>query len=159
MTTRRARLRRKIYAKLPRWLKRHDFELFAAILSIVGGIPILLGQVDPSSPEDILPRPLVLVWASVLVIGGFSILVGVLLGSYRVFPERIFWMRVEAFGLTALAYFCYLYTFSILLVAIEGGWTAAAIIFALGAVSHVREVAIQMELEDYRRNLGLEERV
>jgi hypothetical protein len=32
MPTRRARLRRRVYAKLPNWLKNHDFEVFAAVL-------------------------------------------------------------------------------------------------------------------------------
>lgn len=158
MPTRRARLRRKIYAKLPRWLKRHDFEAFAAVLSIVGGLPILFGQVEPASPEAILPAVIVYAWATILVLGGVAVLVGIVMGSRHVHPERVFWMRVEALGLTALAYFSYIYMVCILAVSAKTGWPAAMIILAFGSVCHVREVAIQMELEQFRRNLSLEER-
>ena len=159
MPTRRARLRRRIYHKLPKWLKRHDFEVLAAILSIFGGLPILFGQVEPASPEELLPPIVVYTWASVLVLGGISILVGITVGVRAVFPERVFWMRVEALGLTALAYFSYIYIVCILVVSAKTGWPAAMLILAFGGICHVRSAAINIELEEYRRNLGLEEKV
>lgn len=158
MPTRRARIRRRIYARLPKWIKRHDFEIFAAVLSIFAGVPMLLGEVRAGSVYELLPPILVTTWAFILVLGGTLILVGVVLASRRVYPEKIFWMRMEALGLTALAYFCYLYCLTILLVALGDGWSAAMLILAFGGTSHVREVAIQIELEEYRRTLGLGER-
>lgn len=159
MPTRRARVRRHIYALLPQWLKRHDFELFAASLSIMAGVPILMGQVEPTSPEAVLPRPLVMVWAVVLVVGGILVITGVVVGNKHVYPSKMVWARTEALGLTALAYFCYLYSLCIISVASETGWSGALFIFGFGVVCHIREVAIQMELEEYRRGLGLRDRV
>lgn len=158
MPTRRARLRRRIYRRLPRWMKEHDFEVFAAFLGIAAGLPILLGEVQPASPETLLPRAVVFIWALVMVAGCSAVLVGVITASRLVYPERIFWMRVEALGLTALAYFCYIYSVCVLGTSITTGWSAGMIIFAFGGVCHVREVAIQVELEEYRKSLGLKEK-
>jgi hypothetical protein len=158
MLTRRARLRRKIYSKLPKWFKTHDFEVFASLLGILGGLPLVFGQVSPTSVESVLPRPIVEAWGIVLVGGCIAILGGILVGASRVYPERIIWMRLEAIGLTALAYFCYIYTVCICGVNFENGWTAGLLILAFGVTCHVREASINIELEQYRLNLGLEER-
>lgn len=159
MPTRRARLRRRIYNRLPRWLKRHDFEVLAAILCIAGGLPILFGQVQPASPEQLLPQVVVLAWAFTLVAGGVCILIGIMVGVQKLFPARVFWMRVEALGLTALAYASYIYMICILGVSAQTGWVAGMITLAFGGICHVRSAAINIELEAYRRDLGLEEKV
>lgn len=155
MPTRRARIRRRVYAMLPEWLKNHDFEVFAAVLGVFAGFPILLGQVQPSSPEDLLPRPVVFLWALTLVLGGMTILVALIFSSRVNFPARVFWMRMEALGLTAVAYFCYVYAICIMTIAIRSGWPAALLVLAFGCVSHVREASIHDELETYRKSLGL----
>lgn len=156
--TRRARFRRRVYRRLPRWLRDHDFEVFAAGLGIFGGIPLLLGKIDPKSAEDLLPYPLVFLWGLNLVVGGAAVLVGVLMGSTRNYPDKAFWMRVEAIGLTAIAYFCYIYTLCLWFGAFRSGWLASIIILCFGIVSHVREAGVHMDLEEYRRHLGLREK-
>lgn len=159
MPTWRARLRRKVYAKLPQWLKSHDFEVFSATLAILGGLPLVLGQVKPGSPEELLPQALIIVWGLVLTLGGCLTLVGVVLSSYRPYPDRAFWMRMEALGLTSLAYFCYLYDLCLWVVNFRATWTASAIILAFGVICHVRRVSVIMELEGFRWGLGLDSKV
>lgn len=151
-------MRRKVYSRLPTWLKKHDFELFAAVLSVMGGLPLVFGQVEAGSVDALLPRPLVFVWGLVLVLGGLSVIVGVVVGVRKKYPDRAFWMRLEAVGLTGLAYFCYLYAVCIWGVAPSGAWLGSLIILAFGVTCHVREAAVLMKLEDYRLGLGLEER-
>lgn len=155
MPTRRARMRRRIYALLPIWLKNHDFEVFAAVLGIIGGFPILLGSVEPASPEELLPRPVVLLWALTLVLGCFTILIALIFGSRVQYPKKMFWARMEALGLSSIAYFCYIYCLSIMAVAPSAGWTAAIIVLAFGGVSHIRHASILDDIENYRRSLGL----
>jgi hypothetical protein len=159
MPTRRARLRRRIYRKLPNWLKKHDFEVFASVLGMFSGLPVLLGKVDPQSVEALLPGPVVFAWGLTLVFGCLCVLIGVFQGSRRTYPKRIFWMRVEALGLTALAYYCYIYAVCILGFNFTNGYPAAMLILTFGGVCHVREATIHMEIEEYRASLGLRERV
>lgn len=158
MPTRRARLRRKIYRKLPRWLKNYDFEVFASSLGVLGGLPLMFGQVKPSSVDALLPHTVVQVWGAVLTFGCLAVFLGIYHSSRKHYPDKIFWMRVEAVGLTALAYFCYLYVLCLLLVAFQSAWVGIMIILAFGATCHVREATINIELEQYRLSLGLEER-
>ncbi len=158
MPTRRAKLRRKIYAKLPNWMKNHDFEVFVSFLGLVSGIPIVTGQVTPTSVTAILPEIVVNIWGWVLIIGCCAVLGGIVQGSRFTYPRRAFWMRVEALGLTALAYYCYIYSICILGYNLTGGWVSAMFILGFGATSHVREATIQIQLEQYRLTLGLQER-
>ena len=155
---RRSRIRRAIYRRVPKWLKRHDFEVFAACLGILGGLPLVLGQVRPKSVEDVLPRAIVFGWGLILVLGCIAVLTGIIAASRTVFPQRAFWMRVEAMGLTALAYFSYMYLLCILAVSPSTGWVAAMLILTFGLVCHVRQATIQLEIEDYRLSLGLREK-
>jgi hypothetical protein len=155
-STWRARLRRKIYAKLPRWLKSHDFELFAAFLSILGGLPLVLGQVEPTSVDALLPPLLVLVWGIILVQGGILVILGVIKSSHTVYPARAFWIRIEGLGLSSLSWFCYLYAVCILAYTIKAGWLSAMVVLVFGFICHVRQMALQTKLEEYRMNLGLE---
>lgn len=159
MPTRRARLRRKIYRHLPLWLRNHDFEVLAGVLGMAGGIPLVTGQVEPRSINDLLPHVVVFIWGLVLVLGCSSMLLGIIMASRTVYPARIIWMRIEALGLTALAYFSYLYTVCIIGVNLQTGWLVGMIVLVFGGVCHVREVAIHMDLEAYRLSLGLEEKV
>lgn len=155
MPTRRARLRRRIYAILPAWLKNHDFEVFAAVLGIFAGAPILFGQVEPASPEELLPWPIVYMWALTLVVGCILILVALVAGSKVEYPKKMFWARMEAWGLSAIAYFCYIYFLCIMIIAASSGWTAGIIVLAFGCISHIRHASIHDDLENYRRSLGL----
>jgi hypothetical protein len=93
-----------------------------------------------------------------LVLGCGAIFIGLVMSSRTHYPERAFWMRIEAIGLVAIAYFCYLYTVCIVFAAFETAWSAGMLILAFGGVSHVREASLQIELEQYRRSLGLEEK-
>lgn len=155
MPTRRARLRRRVYRRLPEWIRRNDFEVFTASLGLLSGIPLMLGKYEPYSIEQQLPRLIVMVWGLVLTLGCTLTLIGVIMGARTVFPKRVFWMRVEALGLTALAYFCYLYAICLFGVAFSQGGLAATFILGFGGVCHVRQASIQLELEEYRRTLGL----
>lgn len=159
MPTRRARLRRRVYQALPDWMKSHDFEVFSAILAVLGGLPLMVGQVDPGSAQALLPDVILRVWGGVLTMGGLLTLVGVIASSYRKYPDKAFWMRMEALGLTSLAYFCYLYDVCLWAVSLERTWTISAIVLAFGLVCHIRRAGIIMELEDFRWGIGLDPKV
>lgn len=154
--TRRARFRRRVYGRLPLWLREHDFEIFTACLAIIGGAPLVLGQIEPTSAEALLPYPVVFLWGLTLVLGGLTVLLGLIRTSQEAFPQRAFWMRVEALGLAAMAYFCYVYVVVLLVNSWRTSWLAAMIILSLGIVCHVRETSILIKLEEYRSSLGLD---
>lgn len=143
---------------MPIWLQKHDFEVFVAFLGLISGVPFVLHKVQAKSVEAVLPEPVVRTWGLVLVLGCAAILLGVFQSSRKAYPNRILWMRVEALGLTALAYYCYIYTCCI--VAFNGfdAWPAAMIILAFGGTCHLREASVHQEIYEYRVDLGLQGR-
>lgn len=156
--SRRTRWRRMVYKRLPRWMRNHDFEIFAAVLTVFAGLPLLFGQVASASVESLLPLFVVKVWAFVLTLGGILIMTGVFMTYKTMFPQRAFWMRIEALGLTALAYACYLYSICIIAVTLVASWPAAMLVLAFGLTCHTRELAVQLQLADFRSGMGLDER-
>lgn len=126
-----------------------------AILGLISGVPLIFHKVDAQSVEAVMPPIFVFIWGWILVFGCGAILVGVFQGSRKTFPDRIFWMRVEAIGLTALAYYCYIYTICILGLNHLGAWSAAIIILAFGGTCHIREAAVHQEIYEYQVGLGL----
>lgn len=158
MADKLSEIRRKIYRRLPGWMKSHDFEVFVSSLGLLSGVPIIFGGVKPQSVDALLPHQVVFLWGLTLVLGCGTVLLGIFQGSRRIYPDKIFWMRIEALGLTALAYFCYIYTVCILGFNFSGGWSAAMIILGFGLTCHVREAAILIEAEEYRVTVGLKGR-
>lgn len=153
--TKRTKIRRWILSRVPPWIRERDFQIFASILIFVAGLPLLFGEPAPGSIESALPPLLIKVWASVLVIGPVAIFVGAFMGYRRRFPERITWMRVEAWGLTALAYACYGYAAVILAAEVPGSGIPVAMVLTLGIVSHLREASIQLDVADFKEAIGI----
>lgn len=154
--SRRTRMRRWVYNHVPRWLRKNDFEVFAALLSFVGGLPLLLGQIQSKSLEDSLPEFFVRVWGATLCNGAVLIALGLFMASRKdVRSDSIFWERIEALGLTALAYMSYIYAAVILVASPTTGWLVAMLVLGYGLTCHSREIVIQLKIVDYRAEVGL----
>lgn len=155
--TKRTKVRRWVRKHIPTWLVLYDFEIFVALLCLLAGVPYLLGEVDPASLEAKLPKELVTVWGFILTIGPLAILIGIF-KHYRAvrIEDRVFWCRIEAWGLSALAYSAYIYASAILLNLPTQGWIAAMLVYAFGAVCHVREIDLQLQVVETRAKMGLQ---
>lgn len=157
MHTRRTRIRRWVRSHLPLFVVQYSFELFVAILCLLAGVPYLLGEVDPQSLEANLPMPLVTVWGVMLTIGPLAMLAGI----YRHYKathieDVIFWQRVEAWGLSVLAYSAYIYAGAVLASSSKDGWIAAILVATFGAVCHIREIDVQLQVVETRMKMGLQ---
>lgn len=153
----RNKIRRWIYNHLPKWMKTRDFEVFAAILCIVAGLPMLFGKVESRSLESQLPTILVYLWASALVAGGVCILVGIIKSArdWAHPSDFILWRRVEAYGLTMLAYMAYILVLAAMLTDWQHVFSSVMLILVFAFTCHSREIAVQLEIVDYRMALGL----
>lgn len=129
-----------------------------ALLCLTAGVPLLLGRVDPTSLEATLSPMLVLIWGAILVLGPIAMLIGVVVANWGEKPleKRIFWARIEAWGLTALAYAAYIYAAAILSTLNSSGWVAAMLVIAFGGTCHIREVEIQLRITELRSGIGLQ---
>lgn len=149
--------RNKIYHKIPRWIRKHDFELFFAFLCFWAGLPLLLGNVKPKSLESQLPDFVVIGWAFVLVVGPVLVVSGI----YRSYSgnssltDRIFWMRTESLGLAFLGISAALYGACILISNIAQGWAASMIIFAFSLTCLTRELGVQDRIDRYKSGAGI----
>lgn len=155
VTHRMVRFRRRIYKRLPRWVVDNDFELLASIFCLFGGIPLLLGKVDPTSVNQLLPHAFILGWGFVLTAGGLLVLVCILHEGRHKAKVLPGWLRFKALGLSCLAYSCYFYSVCLLGVSVRTSAVAVAITMAFGLICHIREMKIHDELEDFRSKLGL----
>lgn len=158
MNRRRTKMRRWVLRHIPMWVLQHNFELLVGFLCLVGGVPLLFGKVDPTSLEATLPTPLVFVWGLILTIGPLAMLVGVIGASRESKPveERVVFERIEAWGLSALAYAAYIYAGAILSHLNSQGWIAGMLVLAFGATCHIREIDIQLQLTELRYGAGLQ---
>jgi len=157
MPTRRNRIRRRVYRLIPDWYRKNDFEIFASLLCFFAGIPLLLGDIRPASLEATLPIWVVIVWAYVISFSPALIIIGLLKRGSRSISESIFWIRVEAMGLTALAYSSYIYSIAIVTSNVGMGWPAAMLIVAFGLTCHTRELGLQVRIGDFLLGLGIDE--
>jgi hypothetical protein len=158
MPTRRARLRRRIYNRIPAWFKNNDFEIFASMLCFFAGLPLVLGKINPASMEALLPIWVVFSWGFILSFSPLLIVLGLVKRSSRPVSESIFWIRVEAIGLTALAYSSYIYAVAIISAGVGAGWPAAMLITAFGLTCHTRELGLQVKIADFLLGLGVNEK-
>ena len=155
VTHRMIRYRRRLYKKLPRWVVDNDFELLASVFCLFGGIPLLLGKVDPRSVNRLLPDAFTIGWGFVLTAGGLLVLVAILHESQSKAKILPGWLRFKALGLSCLAYACYFYSICLLGVSVENSAVSVAITTAFGLICHIREMKIHDELEEFRSKLGL----
>jgi hypothetical protein len=153
---RRTKVRRWVYSHLPKWLRNRDFEVFAAVLCLFGGLPLLFGQVDPPSIEAQLNNLIVHIWGGSLVFGAILVIVGIVKSSTKTLsPAFLTWLRVEAYGLTILAYTAYLYTLILVTYNWQTTLLSATITLIFALTCHSREVAVQLDVLEYRTSLGL----
>lgn len=158
MPNRRARLRRRIYNILPKWLRENDFEILASVMCLISGLPLVLGRVKPRSIEALLPPPVVTIWGILLTLGGLLVLVGIAFEARTNFPRKADWLRVKALGLSCLAYACYVYMVCVLGVQPKSGSVVAALLLTFGGICHIREAGIHIRLEQFRQSIGVEEK-
>lgn len=152
----RTKIRRWWRRTLPNWMFAYDFEIFTAILCLLGGLPLIFGRVEPTSLEAQLHPYLVLAWGLILCVGPVAIIVGIARShNAEEIEDQLFWQRTEAWGLTALAYAAYIYAGAIFLTLSRSGWIAACLVVAFGFTCHLREVDIQLKITDMRYRLGL----
>lgn len=148
-------VRRRVYKRVPRWIRKHDFELFAAFLCLLAGVPLLLvDEVDAQSVDATLPLPLVRVWALFLALAPLAVALGLYKSSNLPISEGTSWMRLEAFGLRALAYAGYVYGLCIFFANGFHALPALAIIVAFSLTCHSRATAVVTKVEEYLDALG-----
>lgn len=150
-----ALLRRRIYKRVPRWIRKHDFELFAAFLCLTAGVPLLFtDEVAAESVDATLPLPLVRVWAFFLAASPIAITIGLIKSSSLPLAEATVWMRLEAVGLRALAYAGYVYSLCIFFANGFHALPALAIIVAFALTCHSRATAVVTKVEEFLDILG-----
>jgi hypothetical protein len=154
------RIRAWVYAHIPKWMQERDFEIFTALLCFVAGIPLLItNDYRSGAIEETLPFVLVKLWAIVLTVAPVLIFLGIVKSvRIKTYPKKAVWLRIEALGLTGLAYVGYVYALSIISTAGREGVVAAAIVLVFSLTCHSREIGIQVELEHFREGLGLDAR-
>lgn len=155
VTKRMIGFRRKIYKWLPRWVVENDFEFLASVLCLSAGIPLMLGKIQPSSVDALLPKPIVFGWGFTLTSGSLLILACIIYEIVHKTPQIPGWLRFKALGLSCLGYACYLYAFCIGVTSLETGGVAVALCLAFGFVCHLRDMQIHDDLETLRGHLGL----
>jgi hypothetical protein len=149
-------MRRWVYAHLPKWLQERDFEVFCGFLCILAGLPLLFGEIEPKSLEAQLPYWLIKGWATALTLGGFLTLLGILKASTNSNAANILgWRRMEAYGLTCLCYAGYTYGFLLLTFDWRAAFLSAMITIIFALTCHSREIAVQLEIIEFRLALGL----
>lgn len=117
---------------------RHPFQLFLLVLSIVSGIPLLLGiERGPATIESLLPDGMVYMWGLLLTVGSATALIGSLMSN------RINGILVEQWGLLVVAVTTIFYGVGILLVVGRTGIQPAAIILAFGLACAYRWYELQ----------------
>jgi hypothetical protein len=147
-------LRRRVFYKLPKWIRLHSFEVFLSGLCALSAIPLLLGETSAQSVEAILPRWIVFCWALTLLWGPVLTVSGLYMGIRLSYPDRLFWQRLEAWGLSMLAYVGYLYSLCIFLFLGVDSLVAAAIILGFGMTCHFRVLAILVGIYEFLEGIG-----
>lgn len=158
-TRRRNRVRRWVYLHIPEWLRKRDFEVFTAFLCLTASIPVVFGGRSGGQAASEMPPPVEYGWNVALFIGPILVLLGIFYSTrYGQEPERsILWYRIEALGLTMLAYVGYLYTIAIMFWAgTLNAVFASAVILTFALTCHMREVQIQLDLLTYKSAVGVQ---
>jgi hypothetical protein len=149
------RTRRAIYRRVPAWIRHHDFEVLVTILCLSAGIPLLFtDEVDATSVNATLPKLLVLAWSVILAFAPIAVIIGLWQASRRKMADSTLWMRIEAWGLRALAYIGYIYWFAIIVVHHLDAFPATQIVLIFAATCHSRATGQIIKVEDYLADLG-----
>lgn len=155
----RTKARRWVYKWIPAWLKRRDFEIFTSVLCLSVGIPVVFGGLSAGESPRALPQTVEYIWSLNLVIGPILVLVGIYMSNRRTYQEMpaesLVWYRVEALGLTILAYVGYIFVLAIIMANGTSTLTATALILALALTCHLREVTIQLDIADFKLAVGV----
>ncbi len=108
--------------------------------------------------DRLLPDVLVRAWGLTVIFGSFGVALG-LFKSYNEtrLSEFVFWQRILAWGLTAIAYSAYVYMLALCLL---GNIAITAMTFAcvVALTCHVKEIIIHDRVADIRLELGLNAR-
>lgn len=153
--TDRMHFRRKVFYALPMWARENSFETFMSILCIFAAAPLIGGQVEADSVEATLPYFIVATWGVALAVGPVLTIFGLVMQARTRYPRRIFFQRLEAWGLSMLAYVGYLYSLAIFLLNPSGGFVAAMIILGFGLTCHFRELAVMIQIADFLEGIGV----
>lgn len=156
----RTRVRRWVYARIPEWIRRRDFEVFTAALCLTASIPILFFNQEPGQATVILPGAVEYGWSITLFLGPLLVISGIYMNTrHWSRPERgIVWARIEALGLTMLAYVGYIYWGCIAyVVGISNALFASTVVLAFAFICHVREIQIQLDIVSYKSAMGVED--
>lgn len=135
MPTRRARMKRRLLSA--------PYSPIAAYLGFIAWVALPEG-VEPPSMREVLPHWLVVMWTISIALGGTFAVIGLLMGR----------LRVEAAGLTSLAYGAVLW--GVVLTVSEHRWDLAtpALTLAIGLMCGIRmyvlSLAIKAEKEAQR---------
>lgn len=152
-------MRRRVNSMIPEWLSFNAFEIFVSILCLGSGIPLVAGQIESQSLEARLPGLLVQAWGLALVLGPLALILGIYKSwNEAQLTEYIFWERIQAWGLSALAYAAYIYAVLLLVSGGTGAILAAFFVLEFALTCHIRELTIQLRLVDIRLELGLDAR-
>ncbi len=102
---------------------------------------------------------MVQLWGLALVLGPVAVMTGIAKSWNEArLSEYVFWERIQAWGLSALAYAAYIYAVLLLISGGSGAVVAAFFVLELGLTCHVRELTIQLRLAEIRLELGLDAR-
>ncbi len=98
------------------------FESFLASVAVFNGLAFTIGFAPPSSIAHLLPKPMVLAWGAMLLVGGLFVLIGLLFSR----PRR------ELAGLLLLGYSALAYAVAVTAFG-PTAFLAGAIVAAFGA--------------------------
>lgn len=153
-----AKLRRRIYARLPEWVRSRDFELFTLLLCFTGGIPLLLTSHAEATSMDAQVHPYVLIsWALVLVFAPLLVVYGARKAHKKTGLQTFRWIRWEVFGLRMLAYAAYLYAAVILANSLTDKGVfqpAVSIIVIFGLTCTSRAWGLLEDIEEFWERMG-----
>lgn len=114
---------------------RHPFEVFLLVLSIVSGLPVMLGNVTPGSVAEALSPWAQKAWGAGLTVGAVVCLLGVLMTrpNPRAVTVSVTGMVIEQVGLVMVGGACLVYAAALVGYVGRGAGVSAAIVLAYGA--------------------------
>lgn len=155
----RRQWRHGVYHSVPIYFRRNIFEFFVSFLACTSGIVTFSTGIESEAIRTTLPLWLVFIWSVSLTIGPIFVIVGIVTQA-KVFISKVpFWKRVEAFGLSNLAYVGYIYSIAIVLQSIlaeknYGSLPAVAFILAFALSCHYRVIEIHEEILEFKKDIG-----
>lgn len=127
--------------------RRHPFQVWAAGLLVVGGMPTLAGGPRPGSIDEYLPSLLVYMWAGVIVACGALIVAAALVRSQ---VTALYWERAAH---RPLAVMCAVYSGSVIAIAGLKGAFAAGIVLGIALAAWFRSRQVAKKIHALRGTL------